>query len=442
MGKLTFNHVGLIAAASTFVLGACAATASVLGKTDGNSGEELIDLYTDSNEDAKSCITSKATEVVTSRPVDVIFVIDNSGSMTEEISSIVKNINEHFVDEMVKAGLDYRVIMIVMHGEGNSWSNTACFEAPLSTIPKGGCATIGNNPPGNNPGKFYHYSYDVQSNDSPCIIIDTLTATNNRPDTFGLAPDGWIKWLRKSAFKVFVEVTDDMPSCWWYPDPSKPNGKKVFNDFASGLGGQIMALEFDKTLTKLFPDQFGTSDKRNYVFYSIVGMSEKPLATDDDTGLLVDPAGKPEDPFTPSEGVTGDLCSTAVSPGFGYQWLSKLTGGLRFPVCQADKFDIVFEKMAASIDSITSTICTIDLPAVGAEGTVDVNSVDVEVDKLGGGTVKLKKVESFSDCSGSDDEFYVDSLALTVALCPVTCVEIKSVADEVRMTAGCNPVLN
>ena len=338
-------NAGLLLFSFGMCYSACSADMSIL-KTAGATGDELLDLATDSGEAAKSCIDSKATQVTTSRPVDVIFVIDNSGSMSEEIDSITKNINEHFVDSMVKAGLDYRVIAIVLHGEKNSWSNTACFEEPLSTIPKGGCATIGKNPPGNNPGKFYHYSYDVQSNDSLCIILDTLTATNDRPDTFGLAPGGWVKWLRKSAFKVFVEVTDDMPNCYWYPNPSNQNSKKAFNDFSSNLGGQIMALEWDKTLLKRFPDQFGTPEKRNYVFFSIVGMMEKPVATDDDTGFQIDPLGEPADPFTPSEGITSDVCSTAVGAGHGYQWLSKITGGLRFPVCQAEKFDIVFEKIA------------------------------------------------------------------------------------------------
>jgi hypothetical protein len=203
-----------------------------------------------------------------------------------------------------------------------------------------------------------------------------------------------------------------------------------------------MALEFDKTLTKLFPDQFGSPEKRNYVFYSIVGMSEKPVATDDDTGLLIDPAGKPEDSFAPSEGVTGDLCSTAVSPGFGYQWLSKLTGGLRFPVCQADKFDIVFEKMAESIDSITSTMCTVDIAQATSKGVVDVATVTLTAELNNGDVVILKNVESPEKCSGVGYEFYYDKQSSVVALCPDTCTSIKSISKNVKVTAGCIEQIN
>jgi len=419
---------------------ACSASSKIDPRSSG-SGDDVLNLDTDS-ESIKQCITSKATEVSTSRPVDIIFVIDNSGSMAEEIAAISDNINKHFVDSMVAAGLDYRVIMIVFHGKKDSWNAAACFEEPLSTVPVGGCATIGNNPPGNKLGKFYHYSYDVQSNDSFCIILDTLTASNNRPDMFGLAPGGWINWLRKSAFKVFIEVTDDSPGCWWFPDASQQKGKKSFNDFYSNVGGQIVATEFDKLITKLAPDQFGTPQNRNYAFFSIVGMLEKPEALDDDTALPVDINGKPEDSFSPSDGIVSDTCSTAVAPGFGYQWLSKITGGLRFPVCQAEKFDVVFEKISKSIDSMTASSCSVEIPTAGAEGNIDINTVSVDVEDQNGATIKLVRVDSSASCTGSPDEFYVDAASSVVNLCPTTCLEVKSVSKEITMTAGCSPRVN
>lgn len=434
----------LIAGLMMLSFGACYSACSTDMSAVGHSGtgsDGALDLDTNSAQDGKPCVSAQAAEVLSSRPVDVIFVIDNSGSMSEELASIADNINEHFADVMGDAGLDYRVIMIVMHGGHINWGQV-CIEAPLSAIPKGGCALVDGAPPGNNPGKFYHYSYDVLSTDSPCVILDTLTATNNRPDTFGLAPDGWIKWLRKSAFKVFIEVTDDMPNCTWYADPINEKGKKVFNDFQSNVGGQIMAGEWDKTLMKLAPDQFGTPDKRNYTFFSVVGILEKPEAVDDDTGLLVDPSGKPDDSFSPSEGVVADVCSTAVSSGFGYQHLSKLTGGLRFPVCQAEKFDIVFQRIAQSIDSITSTICTIDLPLSGKEGLVAIDTVQLEVENQSGDVFSLKRVASSAACTGAYDEFYVDLVSSTVILCPDSCTSAKAVAKDIKMTAGCDPIIN
>jgi len=432
-----FDRWKVLGAVSITVLGACATAASIL-EMSGGGGVETLTIGAGGNDVGIPCIESSAIDVLSSRPVDVIFVIDDSGSMSDELSSISKNINEHFADVMADAGLDYRVIMVVMHGGHINWGQV-CIEAPLSTIPKGGCSTVESEPPGNNPGKFYHYSYDVQSNDSPCVILDTLTATNDRPDTFGLAPKGWITWLRKSAFKVFIEVTDDMPNCVWYADPVNQKGKKVFNDFYSNVGGQIMATEWDKILTKIAPEQFGTPEKRNYTFFSVVGMLEKPEATDDDTGFVIDPNGTPDEEFSPAEGIVMDTCSTAVASGTGYQHLSKMTGGLRFPVCQAEKFDVVFEKIAGSIDSITSTQCVIEIPQSGAEGIVNIDTVTIEVEGNDGSIVTLKKVSSFSDCTSGSDEFFVDPTGSVASLCPDTCKAVKPLAKEVRLSAACIP---
>jgi hypothetical protein len=217
------------------------------------------------------------------------------------------------------------------------------------------------------------------------------------------------------------------------------NGKKNFNDYSSAFGGQVIAVEWDKALLKLAPEQFGTKDKRNYVFFSVNGLLEKPAALDDDTNLPIDPNGKSDDFFTPAEGVVDDVCSTAVEAGQGYQWLSKITGGLRFPVCQAAEFDVVFEKIAASIDSITSTVCDVEVPDVGTDGVVDVTTVSIEVEYGDGSVSKLKKVFNAAACSGASDEFYVDKVNSTVVLCPETCIDAKSIAKQVKLTAGCIP---
>lgn len=423
------------------MLGFWAACTADLKNLDSNKkiDSETIDDYQDLDiennyEKSDSCVTSSASHVDSIRPVDVIFVIDNSGSMSEEIQLITQNINDHFAAVMDAANLDYRVIVIVQHGSPSSYYGYACFEEPLSTIPKGDCEnlTLGT-PPGNKYGKFYHYSYDVQSNDSPCIILDTLFAVNNRPDKYGLAPEGWIKWLRKSAYKIIIEVTDDAPSCWWYPDVDDTTKKKVFNDFQSELGGQIFAIEFDKKLTTLAPEQFGTPEKRNYTFYSIVGMKEKPDAVDEEFGSLIDPLGKENDPFLPSEAVASNKCSTAAASGFGYQSLSKLTGGLRFPVCQAEYFDIIFNKLAQSIDSITSTLCILNIPE---NNNIDFSKVSVEVETEAG-VIFLNQVDNEKYCSSSADEFYIDDTSNSVILCENACLNIKSISKNITFNAGC-----
>ena len=438
----SYSKLGLAAISLLAIIGACSAAASILNSAGGPGGSDFSGFG--GGDSAKTCVDFLVTNISTVRPVDVIFVVDDSGSMTEELDAISKNINKHFAGIMDGAGLDYRVIIVVKHGPKSIYGyNNICVEAPLSTIPVGECEKLpSNTPPGNNPGKFYHYSYDVQSTDSLCIILNTLNAANSYVDEFGLAPLGWIKWLRKSAFKILIEVTDDMAECTWYPDDSlMPKGKKTFNDYNASIGGMITAIEFDKALLKLAPEQFGTKDKRNYAFYSIVGMMEKPEAVDDDTGLSIDPNGTVTDLFSPGEGIVSDVCSSAVNSGMGYQWLSKITGGLRFPVCQAESFDVVFEKIALSIDSIVSVVCVLDMPVNGAEGQVDITTVQVEIETIDGELQALHSVSDQSACSAAVDEFYYDKDANTVVLCPDTCIESKSVSKEIKMTAGCIPIV-
>ena len=412
---------------------ACTIQSTLSKGNDGGGGLSFFNPVT--NEEDKSCIESSVPSVLTSKPVDIIFVIDNSGSMQDKLLLIADNINVHFTDEMKKSGLDYRVIMLVRHGA--SLTGNICIEAPLSSIPKGGCKNIGTNPPGNIPGKFYHYSFDIQSNDSLCSIINTLFNINKASDEFNLAPDGWIKWLRTSAFKVFIEITDDMPSCIWFQNSETQQGKKSFNDYNDSLGGQIAATAFEKILMKLAPEQFGTVNNRNYIFYSIVGMMEKPVATDTDTGLIIDSAGAPDDFFTPSEGIVADTCSTAMASGQGYQWLSKMTGGLRFPVCQTEKINIIFEKIAKSIDSASSVVCALDIPNGGSSGTVNLETVKITVTQFNGDYSDLIRVDSVTFCSGADNEFYFDNAGSTVSLCPNTCLMLKSTSSEIKLTAKC-----
>ena len=50
------------------------------------------------------------------RPVDIIFVIDNSGSMADEIASVRKNIQTDFASIIEDSGVDYRVIMVSRFG--------------------------------------------------------------------------------------------------------------------------------------------------------------------------------------------------------------------------------------------------------------------------------------------------------------------------------------
>src|SRR5689334_6803653 len=66
--------------------------------TPGAAGTLMVDVGTagggaGGSGGVASCVTVPATADVTRQPVDIIVVIDNSGSMQEEIDAVEKNIN-------------------------------------------------------------------------------------------------------------------------------------------------------------------------------------------------------------------------------------------------------------------------------------------------------------------------------------------------------------
>src|SRR5690606_32550703 len=68
------------------------------------------------------CVNLVVAAERTKRPVDVIFLVDNSGSMAEEVDGVEQNINVSFAEIFEALALDYRVIMVTDHGVGDHFS--------------------------------------------------------------------------------------------------------------------------------------------------------------------------------------------------------------------------------------------------------------------------------------------------------------------------------
>ena len=67
---------------------------------------------------AEPCVQEETTATLSNKPIDIIFVIDNSGSMGGEIEEVEVQINKTFANIINDADppIDYRVIMIASWG--------------------------------------------------------------------------------------------------------------------------------------------------------------------------------------------------------------------------------------------------------------------------------------------------------------------------------------
>jgi len=387
-----------------------ASSGTSTGAGTGEGGDLFSDAgTTDSGLDEDSaCASQSADATLESKPVDIIFVIDNSGSMGQEILAVQNNINQSFASIIGASGIDYRVIMVARHGDWNG-PESVCIEAPLSGIAQGGCSPPPAQPV--NSANFFHYSVEISSHNSFCQILDTF----NAPDEHNLAPNGWQAWLRPDSFKIFVEITDDGVSC----TSSTTSGN--FNDGNQIVAGQTAAANFDTALLTLSPTHFGTAMDRNYRWYSLIALENKDQ-------------NNPATPWLPSDPLTTGECPTAADPGTGYQALSVLTEGLRFPLCEPNYYNVVFNEIAQGIIDGASIDCEFPVPDPPPGETLDLQSVIVEFTPSNGPPVNFQQVPSANDCG--PNMFYIDQG--TIYLCPETCDTVSN--DEMgslRILFGC-----
>jgi hypothetical protein len=379
------------------------------GKLDAGSGAgDDRDARADVDAAGLTCgVQTSEAVVAESRPVDVIFVIDNSGSMSNEIKAVEDNINENFARIIEDSGADYRVIMLSHHGSYTS--QRICIESPLSGA---SCDPVPAAPV--NGARFFHYDFDVQSWDSLCRILETFDV----PDTHAFTLTGWQEWLRPEALKVFVEITDDDVGC------STARGNFTMQTGADPVAdAAAIASAFNTALLALSPAQFGTKEAPNYVWHSIIGIKANT------------PAGSAWLPKAPLQ--TG-ICSSAYGAGEGYQMLSIATGGLRYPVCDDNDFDAVFGAIAGEVVKNANVHCHFAVPEAPEGKYVDLDTIRVDYTPGTGGAVE--HLERVDDSKCSNKGFTVASG--DVKLCDAACTRVRADATaklSVRFECGEKP---
>lgn len=367
----------------------------------------------------ESCAQEEAEASLVNRPVDIIFVIDNSGSMQAEIEEVEEQINANFATIINAAvpAIDYRVVMVSDYGD--SASRDICIAAPLGGIPDadndGHCDSIPAQPV--NTANFFHHSQSVGSHDALCRLLESYTTG----DEYGLQPNGYQDVLRDDSFKFFVVITDDGVSC-------SSNGQS-YSDGNSAMGGDTVAQQWDADVLALGPQHFGTITERNYAFWSII--AQEPYMP---TGM--NPYGEPAPPdATLAPITTGECTPSAVDPGTGYQGLSILTGGYRYPTCGLD-YTAIFTQIAEGVIQGAQVPCEFAIPDPPPGETLDLSTVQVKYSSMGTEVATFNQVPGPGDCA--PDSFYIDVAADTIVFCPQTCDVVQADEDaEIGIVFGC-----
>jgi hypothetical protein len=240
-------------------------------------------------------------------PVDVIFIIDNSGSMAAETAAFESAL-PGFVASLENNDTDYRLILLSRQrteerSASQEASTSVCIAAPVSGLET--CPA----PAPIAGARFFQYSIKIDSSNSFQRALESF----DTPDALGLAPNGWSEWLRGDARQIFIEISD-------------ADSSLSARDFAAGLSAKS-------------PARFGADPARpSFVFHSIVGIAQKP--------------GVP-DIYGADEPIELDTCGAAGdapdNAGAIYQALSRATNGLRLPICPSSAIDTRLSAVAVEV---------------------------------------------------------------------------------------------
>lgn len=130
------------------------------------------------NQCGNGCAGSAVSADLALRPPDIIWVVDQSGSMDQETSYVQQKLND-FVSIIGTSGIDYRVVMIA---DPNA-QNAICVPPPLAG------PTCGDNT------RFRLVPNEVDSNNGPRLAVQQYAQYDD--------------FLRADSLKHFVFVTDD-----------------------------------------------------------------------------------------------------------------------------------------------------------------------------------------------------------------------------------------
>jgi hypothetical protein len=310
------------------------------------------------------------------QPVDIIFGIDTSGSMAEEVAQVQQNLNA-FSQKISSSGIDVRVIMLATFAGKAATSGGAAVDGPCVAAPLGS----GQCPNDSNPPAYVHLPEEVTSWD----VLDVYIKSYPK-----YAPH-----LRENSLKTFVSISDDDA------DPSNSTFAIV-----AQLGGLFpmyhSADAFIAAVEKLAP---GTPMWSHWRYSGIFVIEQ---CTDGALG------GK----------------------GIVHNDLVKRTGGVAGDICSKE-FKPVFDELAKQVAAAVVLACDWEIPP-SQNGPFDKAKTNVRL-SLDGAGEQLFKVPDASKCGAPGGWHYNDEdQPSKVVACPATCKRIQSTRNaQVDLQFGC-----
>jgi hypothetical protein len=393
-----------------------------------------------------------ATDMTTIVPADIIFAIDSSRSMNDEIVFVQTFMNE-FSAQITAAGIDARVILL-------GAPSAICIGAPLGS---------GNCPDDSNLPSYVHVDQAVDSNDGLNVIIESYP--------------NWSQHLRPEASKSFVIVSDDDATdepynsadlfmtaltaldpvmfekftfngvyCFTACEQAAAVGN-VFIDLVAatqGVGGDLCLQDFQPVFDRLAEQIVMTSGAEITCEWPFPAPpAGQSFATD-----LVAVDRTVAGAKTPLVRVNSEL--DCAAGGFYFDSLFNPTKLIACPSTCTElqgqvggQVDVTFgcEEVGSCVAADSSTIsggadaCTWPMPMPPAGQDLDLASVNVRYTSASGFATNLGKVASAADCAMFANGFYYDNpeAPTQIVACPETCAEIQAgaVGSKVEALFGC-----
>jgi hypothetical protein len=112
-----------------------------------------------------------------------------------------------------------------------------------------------------------------------------------------------------------------------------------------------------------------------------------------------------------------------TSEGATYQQLSILTGGLRFPLCGFDAYDVVFRRIAEDVVTRTQVACDFAIPPPPPDKDLELEKVAVNYTS-GNGTADQEFLQARTPADCGPDAFYIEGNT-RIVLCPEACAFVQ-----------------